>query len=77
VGTDLDGSKIYLDDIFTQRSRKIITDEYTKAVKIKSKQLSTLTVEHDDAIDYEATLNKMFSDEAIITFPMLWTGMET
>lgn len=76
-GKDLDGSKIYLDDIYTQRSRKIIIDEYAKAVKIKNRQLTSLTVEHDDAIDYEATLKKMFGDEAIITFPMQWAEMES
>ena len=73
---DLDGSKVYADDIFTLRSRKIITDEYAKAVKIRAKQVTALTVEHDEAIDYPATLEKMFGDEAIMTFPMLWTAME-
>jgi len=77
---DLDGSLVYTDDIFTQRSQQIVKNEYAKAVRIQAAQANTIkgqSIEQDSAIDYEATLQKMFSDEAIITFPMLWVTSAT
>ncbi|MBS0910222.1 VWA domain-containing protein [Tatumella sp. JGM118] len=64
------------DDIFSERSQEIIQREYLRAAKTQYKQLSTYTIEHDDAIDYPATLEKMFSDEAIITMPMPLTPLD-
>ncbi|WP_146108553.1 TadE/TadG family type IV pilus assembly protein [Mixta gaviniae] len=63
-------------DIFSPASQQIIYAEYDKAYKVQQKQGTALTIEHDEAIDYEATLEKMFSDEAIITFPMVWGPMD-
>ncbi len=73
---DLDGSVVAKDDIYTQRAQQIIEQQYAMAFKVRERQRTTKTIEHDDAIDYEATLNQMFSEEAIITFPMLWTDRE-
>ncbi|WP_241608354.1 pilus assembly protein [Rosenbergiella epipactidis] len=70
---DLDGQVVFKDDIFTKRALQTIKTEYAKAAKIRDAQTSYYTIEHDAAIDYEATLEKMFSDEAVITFPMQWT----
>lgn len=72
---DLDGQAAYQDDIYTKASQQTILNEYAMAAKIRDRQITTLTIEHDDAIDYEATLDKMFGEEAIMTFPMLWAGM--
>ena len=73
---DLDGQVVFKDDMFTLRALQTIEKEYEKAVKVRDTQSSNHTIEHDAAIDYEATLEKMFSDEAIITFPMQWTGKD-
>lgn len=64
------------DDIFSAKSQAIIQREFLRAAKIQSRQVTTFTIEHDDAIDYPATLNKMFSDEAIITLPMPLTPLD-
>lgn len=72
---DLNGNVVYTDDMFTQRSQQIVKNEYAKAARIQAAQASATkgqSIEQDSGIDYEATLQKMFSDEAIITFPMLW-----
>lgn len=53
-----------------------IETEYAKTLKIKDAQTNNYTIEHDAAIDYEVTLEKMFSDEAVITFRMQWTSKE-
>jgi len=74
--SDLDGSLVAKDDIHTQRAQRIIEQQYAMALKVRERQRTTLTIEHDDAIDYEATLNQMFGEEAIITFPMLWAERE-
>lgn len=73
---DLDGQVVFKDDMFTKRALHTIETEYAKAVKIRDAQTNNYTIEHDAAIDYEATLEKMFSDEAVITFPMQWTSKE-
>ena len=62
-----------LEDIFSDESLKLINSEYSKAARVYSKQITTLTIEHDAAINYPATLEKMFGNDAIITFPVLWT----
>ena len=62
-----------LEDIFTAQSLRLIENEYAKAARVFTTQKSAYTIEHDEAINYTATLDKMFSDEAIITFPMLWS----
>jgi Flp pilus assembly protein TadG len=63
-------------DIFSPASQAIIRAEYDKAYRVQTEQGTALTIEHDAAIDYEATLDSMFSDEAIITFPMAWGPMD-
>ena len=61
-------------DIFSSDSQAIIHEEYDRAYAIRKEQDSYLTIEHDAAINYEATLEKMFSEDAIITFPMVTWG---
>ncbi len=61
-----------LEDIFTPVAQTLIAEQYAKAVKVRTRQQYTVTIEHDEAINYPATLEKMFSDDAIITFPMQW-----
>lgn len=73
---DLDGSRVAKDDIYTKRAQRTIEQQYAMAFKVRERQRSTYTIEHDDAIDYEATLNQMFGEQAIITFPMLWTDRD-
>ncbi len=63
-------------DIFSAASQRIIKSEYDKAYRVQSEQNSYLTIEHDKAINYEATLEQMFSEEAIKTFVMPWAGMQ-
>lgn len=72
---DASGNTFYSDDIFSKKSLEIITNEYAKAAKVRDAQNRYFTIENIDAIDFPETLKKMFSDEAIITFPMLWAGM--
>ncbi len=62
-----------LEDIFTVEAQTLIEREYAKAARVYNEQRTTYTIEHDKAINYPATLEKMFSNEAIITFPMLWS----
>lgn len=69
------GNTFYSDDIFSKKSLEIITNEYAKAARVRDAHNYHYTIENIDAIDFPETLKKMFSDEAIITFPMLWTGM--
>ena len=66
-----------LEDIFTVEAQTLIALEYEKAAKVQADHQSAQTIEHDKAINYPATLEKMFSNEAIITFPMLWTPAES
>lgn len=73
---DILGNTFYADDIFSKKSMEIITNEYARAVQVKQAQLNSFTIEHIDAVDFPETLKRMFSDEAIITFPMLWTGRD-
>lgn len=72
---DILGNTFYSDDIFSKKSLQIITNEYAKAVRLRDSQNYHFTIENIEAVDFPETLKKMFSDEAIITFPMLWTGM--
>lgn len=62
-------------DIFSAESQKLIQEEYSRALAVQKKQGSLLTIEHDEAIDYPATLEKIFSEDAIITFPLSWSAM--
>ncbi|MBT0719482.1 hypothetical protein HGT71_14640 [Rosenbergiella epipactidis] len=71
--TDANGKKIYTDDIFTPASLKLISEQYAKAIDVRDFHYKTQTIMHNSAIDYEATLDKMFGDEAIITIPVLWS----
>ncbi|ARU93165.1 TadE/TadG family type IV pilus assembly protein [Tatumella citrea] len=66
-----------LEDIFSKESQGLIEQEYAKAAKIFSRQAVTFTIEHDESINYPATLEKMFGNEAIITFPLLWTPYDS
>ena len=72
---DSSGKLFYPDDIFSEYSLNIIKSEYDKALKVRNRHERLNTIEHADAIDFPETLKKMFSDEAIITFPMLWSPL--
>ena len=61
------------DDIFSARSQRIIASEAAKARDVVSRHYTLNSLFNDAAINYPATLEKMFYDSAIITFPLLWS----
>lgn len=61
------------DDLFSERSQHIIASEKEKSRTVVQMQNNLNSLFNDVAINYEATLNNMFSDSAIITFPLLWS----
>lgn len=64
-------------DFFSEESQAIIAREYDRAVQVKKDHNINYTIVNDKSIDYEATLENMFSDDAVITFPMPWAGLGT
>ncbi|WP_147199574.1 TadE/TadG family type IV pilus assembly protein [Pantoea sp. CCBC3-3-1] len=61
------------DDIFSERSQRIIASERAKARHVVLMQYKWNSLFNDNAIDYQATLNNMFSNNAVITYPLLWS----
>ncbi len=60
------------DNLFSDRSQRIIASETAKVRGVVQRHYTLFSLFNDDAINYPATLTNMFSDSAIITFPMLW-----
>ncbi|WP_173635297.1 TadE/TadG family type IV pilus assembly protein [Paramixta manurensis] len=63
-------------DIFSADSQAIIRGEYDRALRVHAQHERYHSLLHDEAIDYEATLEKMFTDEALISFPLPWTFID-
>jgi len=62
-------------DLFSAESQEIIAREYDRAKQAAKYHYSPYyTIVNEKSIDYEATLERMFSDDAVINFPMPWTG---
>lgn len=61
------------DDLFSARSQHIISRETEKVRNVVQTQHKWNSLFNNLAINYEATLANMFSDSAIITFPLLWS----
>ena len=62
-------------DIFSERSQRIIAKEMDMAFQVTLDHNRYDTILHEKSVDYAATLDSMFSDKAVITFPMLWTEL--
>lgn len=64
-------------DIFSVESQIEIKKNYQRAYNIKVLQGKSYTFVTDETINYEATMKKMFTEEAIITFPLPWSSMDS